>query len=76
MSEKLAAAFEIIHQHLEELRSEIFAPGAGMKLTFIARCPNDTEADILVSEEEDFDEITSLVNRSKDRPDFKAEAQS
>lgn len=43
----------------------LFKPGT--ELTIIARTPGNNEADVLVSSEQNLDEIIALVERSKTR---------
>ena len=63
MSNKLTAALQVVSRHLDAIEREVFKPGAGMKLTFIARDPKNPEADMLVSED-DLGEIAELLIRS------------
>jgi hypothetical protein len=51
----------ILEAHVEP----IFKPE--VKVTLIVRLPGNPEADILVSSDEDLDEVIALVERSKPR---------
>ena len=48
MSPKMEGAMRIVSKHLDAIQREVFKPSAGMKLTFIARDPNNPEADFLI----------------------------
>lgn len=65
-SSKLAAAMQVIGEHLDEIRREVFKPDTKMKLTFIARDPGNPEADVVVSED-DLAGVAELVARSLKR---------
>lgn len=71
MSEKLQSAMRIVSRHLDQIKREVFKPGAGMKLTFIARDPSNPEADFLVSED-DLSEVAELLIRSSQREDVRS----
>ena len=68
MSAKLDGAMRLVSRHLDQIQREVFKPGAGMKLTFIARDPNNPEADFLMSED-DLSEVAELLIRSSKRED-------
>ncbi len=71
MSPKMEGAMRIVSKHLDAIQREVFKPGAGMKLTFIARDPSNPEADFLMSED-DLDEVAELLIRSSQREDARA----
>lgn len=68
MTPKMQRAVQIVSQHLDAIQREVFAPGAGMRLTFIARDPTNPEADFLLSED-DLHEVAELLIRSSRRED-------
>ncbi|MFZ3286585.1 MAG: hypothetical protein WA191_07015 [Telluria sp.] len=64
------SAGDLKHTHQEvaaalDRLSRLFKPG--VKLTFIARTPGNVEADMLVSEDNDFDQLAALIDRSRAR---------
>jgi hypothetical protein len=66
VTEKMQRAMRIVSQHLDAIQREVFKADAGMKLTFIARDPNNPEADFLLSED-DLYEVGQLIVRSAQR---------
>lgn len=66
----LQRAMRIVGQHLDEIQHEVFKADAGMKFTFIARDPNDPEADFLMSDD-DLYQVILAVTRSLRREDVK-----
>jgi hypothetical protein len=68
MSPKMEGAMRIVSKHLDAIQREVFKPNARMKLTFIARDPNNPEADFLVSEDDLF-EVADVLIRSSRRED-------
>ena len=66
MSEKMQTAMQRVSRHLDAIQREVFKPGAGMLLTFIARDPTNPEADFLMSED-DLSEVAELLIRSSNR---------
>lgn len=71
MSPKMQGAMRIVSQHLDAIQREVFKADAGMKLTFIARDPNNPEADFLMSED-DLSEVAEVLIRSSQREDARA----
>ncbi len=71
MSPKMEGAMRIVSKHLDAIQREVFKPDAGMKLTFIARAPNNPEADFLMSKD-DLSEVAELLIRSSRREDVRA----
>jgi hypothetical protein len=65
----MQVAIRIVSEHLDAIRREVFKPDAGMKLTFIARDPSNSEADFLISED-DLSEVAELLIRSAAREDL------
>lgn len=72
MTPKMQSAMCIVSRHLDAIQREVFKADAGMKLTFIARDPNDPEADFLLSED-DLDQVAEVLIRSSKREDARAE---
>lgn len=70
MTPKLQRVMQLVGQHLDEIRAELFKPGVDVKLTFIARDPSTPEADILVSEDS-LSELAELLIRSGKRDDVR-----
>lgn len=65
MTDKLENAMRIIGEHMAEMEN-VFKPG--MKLTFIARDPNNPEADFLMTSDEDLPAVIDVLKRSESRP--------
>lgn len=72
MSPRMQGAMRIVSKHLDAIQREVFKPGSGMKLTFIARDPSDPEADFLMSED-DLSEVAELLIRSSARENLVAQ---
>jgi hypothetical protein len=66
MTPKIQNAMAIVSAHLDEINRKVFKPG--MKLTFIARDPDNPEADFLMTED-DLTEVAELLVRSSKRED-------
>lgn len=71
MSPKMQRAMRVVSTHLDAIQREVFKADAGMKLTFIARDPNNPEADFLLSED-DLDQVAEVLIRSSQREDVRA----
>lgn len=65
MTAKLSALqtqlVRVILRHVEPIFKD------GVRVTLIVRTPGDNEADVLVSNDTDLDEITAVIERSKSR---------
>lgn len=68
MSRKLDNAARIVAGYMDRISAEVFKPG--MRLTFIARDPENPEADFFLSED-DLPEVAELLVRSAKRPDYR-----
>lgn len=66
MSAKLHAAMSAVSGHMEKIAATVFKPG--MRLTFIARDPDNPEADFLMSDD-DLPAVAELLQRSLQRKD-------
>lgn len=66
MSQKMDNAMRIVSRHLDAIQREVFKEDAGMKLTFIARDPNNPEADFLMTED-DLSQVAEVLIRSNQR---------
>lgn len=66
MTPKMQRAMQIVSGHLDAIQREVFNADAGMKLTFIARDPNNPEGDFLMSED-DLDQVAEVLIRSSKR---------
>lgn len=71
MSPKMEGAMRVVSKHLDAIQREVFKADAGMKLTFIARDPNNPEADFLLTED-DLDQVAEVLIRSSRREDARA----
>lgn len=62
-----------LHMRLGSILAQKVEPlfKAGTELTLIARTPGNNEADVLVSSEQNLDEIIALIERSKKREAIK-----
>jgi len=68
MSTKMQNASVTIGMHLDKIRRDVFKAEyrEGMKLTFIARDPEDPESDMFVSED-DIEGVIELLQRTVKR---------
>ena len=71
MSPKMQVAMRIVSEHLDSIQRSVFKANAGMKLTFIARDPENPEADFLLTED-DLDQVAEVLIRSSQREDARA----
>jgi hypothetical protein len=55
---------ELVSAHLAQIESVFSCP---MKLTFIARREGDNDSDVIVTSEDDLDQVIASVERSKAR---------
>lgn len=68
MGRKLDIAARVVSAHMEKIATSVFKPG--MRLTFIARDPENPEADFLLSDDE-LPEVAELLIRSSKRADYR-----
>lgn len=67
MSVKLDNAARIVAGYMDRINREVFKPG--MRLTFIARDPDNPEADFFLSDD-DLPGVAELLARSAKRADY------
>jgi hypothetical protein len=61
---KVAEAQSIIVDKMAQLETLFSQP---MKLTFIARCPGNPEQELVVTSDDDLDELLACIKRTKAR---------
>jgi hypothetical protein len=63
-------AVKIAEAELSRLLDQVallFKPEYGVKITLVARCPNNTEAEVVIGDD-NLDEAIKAIERAKTRP--------